>query len=326
MELHLFPTFGPIFLDQIQRSDILHWKAAVGARIQNDDYSPTTANGWLRILRTILNAGAFEFDWSKNPIDRIKPFDTSMHHTYTEEEPNALTASELHEFLRVMEQRFPQHHAMVALGFYTGLRPSSLRPLRRQGRNADVLWDTGEILIRRSHSARRDQILERTKTGKRQRIPLPEPIMETLRKHVAALAEGPMRESELLFPAWDGGVRSRGVLVKPFAMVEKAIGLKKHVTPRAMRRTLQDLCRETQVPDVVTRAISGHATEAMHITTHRFAETRSESASATLSLSSVHRAKARPRLVVCMVVCTVHKCRKPARGEVPNRPRLLRFF
>jgi integrase len=263
LELHLFPTFGPIFIEQVQRSDIQHWKAAVGALIQKGDYSPTTANGWLRILRTILNAAAFEFDWARSPIDRIKPFDTSMHHTYTEEEPNALTATELHEFLRVMEEKFPQHHAMVALGFYTGLRPSSLRPLRRQGRSADMLWETGEVLVRRSHSARRDQILERTKTGKRQRIPLPEPIMDILRKHVAALPEGPMRDSELLFPAEDGAVRSRGVLVKPFAVVEKAIGLTKHVTPRAMRRTLQDLCREAAVPDVVTRAISGHATESM---------------------------------------------------------------
>lgn len=279
LERHLFPVFGPFFIDQIQRPDIQHWKAEVGARIQNGDYSPTTANGWLRVLRTILNAAAFEFDWAKNPIDRIKPFDTSTHHTYTEEEPNALTASELHHFLRVMEEMFPQHHAMVSLGFYTGLRPSSLRPLRRQGRNADVLWETGEILIRRSHAAKRDQIVERTKTGKRQRIPLPEPIMEILRKHVAGLPEGPMRDSELLFPAEDGGVRSRGVLVKPFLAAEKAIGLNKHVTPRAMRRTLQDLCREAQVPDVVTRAISGHATETMQ---HHYSSVRGDEIRARL--------------------------------------------
>jgi hypothetical protein len=39
--------------------------------------------------------------------------------------------------------------------------------------------------------------------------------------------------------------------------------LKKHVSPKAMRRTFQDLARAAEVKDIVTRAISGHATETM---------------------------------------------------------------
>jgi len=39
--------------------------------------------------------------------------------------------------------------------------------------------------------------------------------------------------------------------------------IKEKITPRAMRRTFQDLAREAQVKDIVTRAISGHATEQM---------------------------------------------------------------
>jgi hypothetical protein len=53
------------------------------------------------------------------------------------------------------------------------------------------------------------------------------------------------------------------VLDKPFTDVAKAIGLKKRITARAMRRTFQDLCREARVADVVARSICGHATEAM---------------------------------------------------------------
>jgi hypothetical protein len=45
--------------------------------------------------------------------------------------------------------------------------------------------------------------------------------------------------------------------------VETALGLRKHVTPRAMRRSFQDLARSAEVRDVVTRSISGHATEHM---------------------------------------------------------------
>jgi hypothetical protein len=39
--------------------------------------------------------------------------------------------------------------------------------------------------------------------------------------------------------------------------------VKKHLTPKAMRRTFQDLTRAAELKDIVTRAISGHATETM---------------------------------------------------------------
>lgn len=39
--------------------------------------------------------------------------------------------------------------------------------------------------------------------------------------------------------------------------------LEKTITSRAMRRTFQDLARTADVKDIVTRAISGHATEGM---------------------------------------------------------------
>jgi hypothetical protein len=85
-----------------------------------------------------------------------------------------------------------------------------------------------------------------------------------LRWHIdTQLRPGPQKESELLFPSEIGGYRSRSCLDKPFADVAKAIDLKKHISPRAMRRTFQDLARAAEVRDVVTRSISGHATEEM---------------------------------------------------------------
>jgi hypothetical protein len=47
------------------------------------------------------------------------------------------------------------------------------------------------------------------------------------------------------------------------APVAAAIQLGKPVTPRGMRRTYQDLARAAEMKDLVTRAISGHATEQM---------------------------------------------------------------
>jgi hypothetical protein len=79
------------------------------------------------------------------------------------------------------------------------------------------------------------------------------------------LRPGPQKESELLFPSEVGGYRSPSSLDKPFAAVAKAIELKKRITPRAMRRSFQDLCRTAEVKDVVARSICGHATEAMHL-------------------------------------------------------------
>jgi hypothetical protein len=65
--------------------------------------------------------------------------------------------------------------------------------------------------------------------------------MDVLRWHVdTQLRPGPQRESELLFRSEVGGYRSPSSLDKPFAAVAKAIGLRKRVTPRAMRRSFQN--------------------------------------------------------------------------------------
>ena len=52
-------------------------------------------------------------------------------------------------------------------------------------------------------------------------------------------------------------------LDKAFKSIAKILEHGYDVSPRAMRRSFQDLARAAQVKDVVTRAISGHATESM---------------------------------------------------------------
>jgi integrase len=101
--------------------------------------------------------------------------------------------------------------------------------------------------------------------------------MEVLEWHVDRLPDGLMKDSELLFPSETGEFRACSSLDKPFVEVVTALGLKKRITPRAMRRTFQDLARAAEVKDVVTRAVSGHATEAMqrHYSTVSAAEMRS---------------------------------------------------
>jgi integrase len=269
LEHHLIPAFGELRVDQMTRLDVVEWQASVGERIQAGKVSPRSANTWLSVLRVVVGSLVADYDLERDPVKKIEPFDTSERPTYTEEEPNSLLPGEVGPFLAAIRERHPEYFAMVALGFSTGWRPSTLRALRRRGEACDVLWDQGVILARRSN-ALGEEVMETTKTKRHQRVSLPEELMDILREHVVALDEEGRRpkpssrsKSDLLFPSRTGGFLARSCLDKPFADVCGVLGLAKRVTPKAMRRTFQDLARAAEVADVVTRAVSGHATEAM---------------------------------------------------------------
>lgn len=287
---HLVPAFGPMLVHEIRRVDVETWKRDQAAKVAAGTYSPSTVNGWLAILLTVLRSAVADFELERDPTRGVMPLPTDDHPTYTEEDPNALTAEQVRVFLETMRDTYPQHYAMTLLGFVTGLRPSSLRPLRSRGAKSDVLWKDDVLLVRRSN-ALGDEIRETTKTKRHYKIHLPPEVIGVLAGHVASLASPPlslrwgkpplwwrepMATSELLFPARDGGTRTRSVLDKPFADVSKRIGLPFVLTPRGMRRTFQDLARAAEVHDVVTRSISGHATEAMqrHYSTAQAEEQR----------------------------------------------------
>jgi integrase len=259
---HLVPFFGEFFVDQIRRADVEAWKDKVAEQIEAKEYSPNTANTWLAVLKVVMNAGVAELELDRNPIMGVSSFDTSTHRTYTRAQPNSLLPVEVPLFLTEMLEAYPQHYGMVVLGLVTGWRPSSLRPLRRRGPEADIDWDTGTIEIRRSHT-RKQKAMEKTKTGHDSIVTVPKEILETLRWHVDNLPEGPMRDSDLLFPSEKGGFRSPSVLDKPFRAVVRKLELQKKITPRALRRSYNDLTRAAGIADIVTRSISGHQTEAM---------------------------------------------------------------
>ncbi len=273
---HLVPAFGDLFMDQLRPSDIKAWQAKLAAKIKAKEMAPATANTILGVLRQITDEAMDDFD-IRDPMRGVDAFDNREHSTYTEEEPNSLAPADVPKFLAKLRELHPEHYAFTFLGITTGLRPSSLRPLRRRGDNADLKSKEGVLLIRRSHTLK-SEVMETTKTDLHQRLTLPKELSEILKWHVETqLLASKMRESELLFPATTGAYRARSVLDKPFADVCKAIGLRHRFTPRGMRRTYQDLARAAGVHDAVTRAISGHATPAMqlHYSTARGGEVRS---------------------------------------------------
>jgi integrase len=256
-------AFGEFFLDQIRLAHVERWQMGIARLIAAGEYSPVTANGWIGILKVIFKAARRELRLTNIPVEEIETFDTAEHPTYTEEEPNTLLAPELHRFLTCMQSDCPQHYAFAYLGFVTGARPSHIRPLRRKGPTPDILWDEGVILIRRSHTLG-DEVMETTKTGLRQRITVPQEVIDVLRWHVDTQLKTPeQQDSDLLFPREDGGFRTDSGFKKAFDVVGGLIGLKKKFTPRGMRRTFNDMCRAAKVESLVTKSISGHLTDRM---------------------------------------------------------------
>jgi integrase len=265
-DMHLIPVFGDWYVDAIGKMDIEDWKAAQGRKVERGEYSPHTVNGWLSILFTTLREAVEDLHLDRDPTRKVELLDTSDWNTYTDEEPGALAVPEVPIFLAQARKLYPQHFAMLVLGIATGRRPSEMRPLRRKGPTPDVLWDRGKLLVRRSET--KGEVVDRLKQGKRGkirwvRLKLPQALMNVLRWHVDRLPEGPMRESDLLFPSETGSYRAPSCLDKPIKAIAKAAKIDKHLSAKLMRRTFQDLGRVGKVNDLVVRSISGHATIAM---------------------------------------------------------------
>jgi integrase len=198
-----------------------------------------------------------------DPCANVEAISTKGHRTYTFEEPNSFSVDELSTFFELVWEKYPQHFAVILLGSVTGLRPSSLYALRRNGDHADVKWDQGLVLIRRSRGIK-GRVMEMTKTNHDQVIKLPDFVMSVLRWHVdKQLTTREMERSELLFPSDVGTFRNNSTLAKPFRVLAGAMGLVKQISPKATRRSFQDAMREAQVANVVVRSISGHLTEQM---------------------------------------------------------------
>ncbi len=259
------PGFGAHFIEELQPVHLEKWHADVTADlIATGLYTPTTCNTWRAILRVVLGFAQRRLSLSANLADAVPVFDTREHDPYPAEEPNALPPERIEAFATTLRRMYPQHFAMTMLGLFLGMRPSTLRPLRRCGDTPDVLWDKGEILLRRSQT-RGERVMNSTKTGTRSRIGVPPFLMDILRWHVETqLVEGKQQDSELLFPSTTGGFRAPTVLNKPFKVVAEEVGLGHKFTQRGLRRTFQDMARNSQIEAIVTRSISGHATETMH--------------------------------------------------------------
>ncbi len=257
--------FGEYFIDRIRHADILEWRTRVGALVTSGVYAPNYCNDWLATMRVIMKAAVAEYELPRNPMDGIRNFDKALHRTYTREQPNSFVTDEVRRFMEWAKRRFPQHFAYVLVCLSLGQRECTIRPLRRTGPTPDFLPDQRLLLIRRSHT-RREEVMDMTKTKRDQEIKLPQGLVRVIQWHIdTQLKTDAMRGSGLLFPADDGRLRGPSNLRKFFQAAKAELQLTKKVTGRALRRTFQDLTREAEVDAVITKAISGHATDAMRV-------------------------------------------------------------
>ena len=261
--VHLVAAFGDVFVDQLTPDHIESWLVACAEKVREGKWAPTTVNGWLAILKVLTKAAKCQLRLPSDPAAEVEYLDTSEHEVYTDEEPNSLLPEEVAPFVSTFRARHPQHFGMFFVALVTGLRPSTLRPLRRRGENADIDWETGRLRVRRSHTMG-DEVMNTTKQKRRYTIDLPKEVVDVLRWHVETQLETPEQEdSNLLFPSITGGFRTMKILNAPLADVASELGLTKQITQRALRRTFNDLARAANVSDLVTRSISGHLTEQM---------------------------------------------------------------
>lgn len=285
LENHLLKSdFASYYVDQIRAGDLLDWRASIPIGTTKGQFSPHTANVWIRIVKVIVNAYVAKYELERNPALALMPFDTAKWRgRITREQPNALAPGELPMFLALMRKLHPQFFAMTALGFAIGARPSTLRPLRRSGDHRDYDPETGELVLRQSHTRGRS-VMPVTKNGQDVTIVLPTDLRAILDWHIdeQLAADDPddrkpritrdrMAKSELLFPAGrTGGFLSTTALWKPFASVSAAMTeategkFTKLITPKGMRRTNKDLMRAAGVRDIVAMAVSNHLDEEMH--------------------------------------------------------------
>lgn len=260
-------SFGPMFIDQIGHVEIRAWRKHLDGLVASGEkgWGIALANDLIRHFKLIMRIAANEpHCLIPKACDWLEPLDTSTYDPHPIENPNALPPEHVRTFLAKARVLYPQHFAMIVLSFTFGLRPSSLRSLRRKGPNADLDWQTGRLVIRRSQTI--GDPMGKNKVRASDELYLPPEILSVLRWHGRNLETAAMRGSDLLFPSEKGGFRARSVLDKPFRAICKAIGIKQRLTPGiGPRRTTKDVMRKGGIDHVVGAAMSLHATAAMHL-------------------------------------------------------------
>jgi len=150
---------------------------------------------------------------------------------------------------------------MVVVGFFTGMRWCELSALVW----SDLDEVQGRIIVSKSQFKGN---ISTTKTDSARTVPLVGLLSSVLSEHRLSMNEArvPTGPSDLVFPSKRGTCRKPSVLRKPFDQVLKEMELTRRFTPHGMRRTFNNIMRQTVEDGVLVRSMTGHVDERM--TTH----------------------------------------------------------
>lgn len=257
LDLHVLPSFGHLFIDEltprlIERA-LSEWAL---------DHARSTANSWLRVLRTVLNDAVAHGLITSNPAARVRALRERTDDEGDEDDwANALSPAELDPYLRAWRDLYPEHLPLITTLVLTGLRWGEATALIWS--DVETAENTGVLRIRRSHV--RGAIRNTTKTGKRRIVPFPSELATVLRAHRQRLIElqHPGLEHGWVFANGAGKPLDNGALFAKNRSVLKRAGIAKHMTIHGLRRTATDLLRRAAVDPVTAKAIIGHTTDRM---------------------------------------------------------------
>lgn len=272
LENHVLPALGDFFYNQITSQDVQRWidravkrgwstakRVSRGTRRDRKSqraYSRHSVAVWLRTFRTMTRDAMVALDLPRDPTLRVSLPEAAVE----PDEGNALAPEQLTKFLDAMRADFPQHHGLVVLLAYTGLRFCHASALRWD----DWDEDAGVLRIQRKQVRGVIGAVTRKKRAPKQYPVLPE-LAEVLREHhkqlVATKAKG--LDSGYMFPSSTGSLRAPSSLDKAWDACLTKAGIQKRFTVHGLRYTFTDLVRLANVDAVVRRALTGHVTEQM---------------------------------------------------------------
>lgn len=248
LDLHILPALGDHYLDALESADIVRWRDSRSG-------APSSINGHLRVLRTLLADATEELGLPRSPASRVRALREPKRSG--EEHSNRLTAAELGRVLAHLREDEPGSWALIITQAFTGARFGEVSALRWE----DIDPEAGVIHIRRSQWLGR---VDSTKTDAHRTVPLPEPLAQVLELHHRTTLEEdlPGAETGYCFANAVGGLPYNSTINDHLRAALDAVGIDRRVTSHGLRRTLNNLTRQVATGEVV-RSIIGHVTERM---------------------------------------------------------------
>lgn len=171
---YLNPAFGKVRLSDLGRSDLHDLKVELSTKNVGRNkrpLKPKSVNNVITLAKTILQKAV---EWEllgANPFQGVKP-------VRVPQQPfDYWTIEERDRFIRFARVRDPAFTLAVEVAVFTGLRLGELAGLRR----GDIDLERRTIVVGVSYSHKLKKGLERTKSGRREVIPMTEHAYEVLK-------------------------------------------------------------------------------------------------------------------------------------------------